>query len=145
MFSDGYTQETALARVRQMLDDGVSDAELSRLSVHEEALVRAAVAAHPGTSVLALLRLASDEATTVRAGVARNPRPDMPEDIHEQLAQDKRVEVRMALAGNPSLGREVLGKLSRSRDKDVALVARRRIAAEGGARGMLARLSMPRG
>ncbi|MDN4474068.1 hypothetical protein [Demequina zhanjiangensis] len=145
MFSDKHSQETALASLKNTLDAGVSQADLARLANSEEALVRATVAAHPHTSVLALLRLADDEAATVRAGVARNPRPDVPEDIHERLAADPRPEVKLALAGNPAISRAVLDRLARSRDRDVAFVARSRVAEQGGARGLIAKMSIPRG
>ncbi len=145
MFSSKHTQETALASLRQALDSGLGGNELAKLASSPEALVRATVAAHPGTSLLSLLRLAEDESASVRAAVARNPRQAMPEDLHERLAEDKHAEVRLALAGNPSVPRSILVKLARGRDKDVQLVARTRLAEEGGARGLLAKLSIPRG
>ncbi|WP_084125685.1 hypothetical protein [Demequina sp. NBRC 110054] len=143
MFSDGHMQQTALARLRQVIEEGGDETDLARLANSEEALVRAAVAEHPLTSILALLRLAEDEAISVRAAVARNRREDIPEDLHERLASDAHVEVRMALASNPTIPQRVLDRLARSRDKDVAQIARRRVAEQGGAKGMLARMALP--
>lgn len=140
MFSENYSRQTALASVEKALDPNLSDAELASLARSDEVKVRAAVAERPATPLTTLLKLAADESPTVRRGVARNERPDMPEDLHDQLAHDKSVDVVFALIENPTVSDAVIGRLARQFHKEYASAARTRLASKGGAAKVLGRL-----
>ncbi len=133
MFSDGYTRQTALASAEKALDPNLTDHDLAQLAHSEEAMVRAAVAERINTPLTTLVRLATDVAPAVRAGVARNQRVDIPIEIREDLAKDKSSEVVFALIANPVLPSAILGKLARSRQRDYATAARKRLSESGGA------------
>ncbi|MFW7414452.1 hypothetical protein [Demequina sp. SO4-18] len=145
MFSENYSRQTALASVQKALDPDLSDGELAFLARSEEVKVRAAVAERPATPLTTLLKLASDESMVVRAGVARNERPDMPADLHAQLAEDKSAEVVFALIENPAVSDALVGRLARQFHKEYASAARHRLASKGGAAGVLGRLGIPTG
>lgn len=140
MFSENYSRQTALASVEKALDPNLSDAELASLARSEEAKVRAAVAQRPATPMTTLLKLASDESPTVRIGVARNQRPDMPADLHDQLAHDKVADVVYALIENPAVSEAIIGRIARQFHKEYASAARARLASKGGASKVLGRL-----
>lgn len=145
MFSEKYSRQTALASVQKVLDATLTDAELASLSRSDEAKIRAAVAEQPATPLTTLLKLASDESKVVRVGVARNPRPDMPADLHAQLAEDKSADVIYALIDNPVVSDALIGRLARQFHKEYASAARARLASKGGTAGMLGRLGIPTG
>ncbi|MDN4480024.1 hypothetical protein [Demequina muriae] len=142
MFSENYSRQTALASVEKALDPNLTDAELATLARSEEAKVRAAVAQRPATPLTTLLKLASDESPTVRVGVARNQRPNIPEDLHDQLAHDKVADVVYALIENPTVPDAVIGRLARQFHKEYASAARARLASKGGAAKVLGRLGI---
>lgn len=133
MFSDGYTRQTALASAQKALDPNLTDHDLAQLAHSEEAMVRAAVAERINTPLTTLVRLATDVSPAVRAGVARNQRVDIPIELREDLSKDKSPEVVFALVANPVLPPALLGKLARSRQRDVAMAARKRLSESGGA------------
>ncbi|WP_159449657.1 hypothetical protein [Demequina sp. NBRC 110057] len=143
MFSENYSRQTALASLKD-LDADLSDRDLVTYSRSEEAMVRAAVAERPTTPLTTLLKLARDESPTVRAGVARNVRVDMPEQVYQDLAGDKVVEVVLALIGNPQVPDSLVAKLGRQFHKEYAGAARERLAGKGGAAGLLGRVGIAR-
>jgi len=132
MFSDSHQTQTALNSAQRALDPNLTDNELAQLARSDEAKVRAAVAERPATPLTTLLKLAADVAPTVRAGVARNPRVDIPIELREDLAKDKSTEVVFALIQNPAVPDSLVGKLARSRQRDVAAAARKRLQEGGG-------------
>ncbi|MFN3866465.1 MAG: hypothetical protein ACK4MD_07095 [Demequina sp.] len=142
MFSENYSRQTALASVEKALDPHLTDAELASLARSDEVKVRAAVAERPATPLTTLLKLASDEAAIVRAGVARNERPDMPADLHDQLAHDKSTSVVFALIDNPAVSDALIGRLARHFHKEYGSAARARLASKGGAARVLGRLGI---
>lgn len=73
-------------------------------------------AAHPSVSLATLERLMRSSHAEVRSAALRNPRAPV-----DWLAKSKSrsPEIRAAIAGNPSCPRDVLLRLSRSRDVDV--------------------------
>lgn len=131
MYSENYQRQTAIGSAEKALDPNLTDHELAAFARSPEAKVRATVAERPTTPLTALLKLLEDEAPAVRAGLARNPRPDMPEDVHLALAQDKAPEVVHALIKNHSVPDKVIAKLARSRHKDFVVAARKRLAEKG--------------
>lgn len=133
MFSDSYTPNTALQSAQKALDPNLTDHELAQLAYSEEAKVRAAVAERPNTPLTTLVRLATDVAPAVRAGVARNQRVDIPIELREDLAKDKSIEVVYALIANPAVPMSLVGKLARSRNREIAVAARQRLSQSGGA------------
>jgi len=133
MFSENYQPRTALESAKKALDPNLTDHELAQLAFSEEAMVRAAVAERPNTPLTTLLRLAADVAPAVRAGVARNQRVDIPIELREDLAKDKSLEVVFALISNPAVPGSLIGKLARSRNRDIAMAARKRLQESGGA------------
>lgn len=137
MYSENYEQRTAIASAERAKDPNLTDHELAALARSEEAKVRATVAERHETPLTALLKLMDDEAPAVRAGVARNTRSDMPEEVFQTLAKDKSPEVVHALISNPAVPGPLIGKLARSRHKDIALAARARLTAKGGASKVL--------
>ena len=128
MFSDNYQQQTAIGSAQRTLDASLTDHELAQLAHSEEAMVRAAVAERVDAPLTTLVRLASDVSPAVRAGVARNQRVDLPIELREDLAKDKSYEVVVALIQNPSLPIGMVRKLARSRNREVAQVARKRLS-----------------
>ena len=80
-------------------------------------------AIHDGeeSSALELVNFASSKDAAIRAGVAA--RADVPISAMIVLAQDGKSQVRLALAGNPSVARaiSVLGMLASDKDNDVTL------------------------
>ena len=132
MFSDNYQQQTAIGSAQRALDSSLTDNDLAQLARSDEAKVRAAVAERIDTPLTTLVRLASDVAPTVRAGVARNQRVDLPVELREDLAKDKSYEVVVALVQNPALPIGMVRKLARSRNREVALVARKRLSSGEG-------------
>lgn len=141
MFSDNYSRQTALASLNDLNAD-LSDHELASLSRSDEAMIRAAVAERPGTPLTTLLKLCRDESATVRAGLARNPRPDMPPQVHEDLAGDKVIDVVLALIANPAVPDTLVAKLGRQFHKEYSAAARERLAKRGGAAGLLGRVGL---
>jgi hypothetical protein len=127
MFSEDHEGgQTARNSVAKIMRDDLTDGELATLARSDQLKVRAAVGERPQTPLTTLLILAADEAPAVRAGVARNPRIDIPYDLREMLAQDKSPEVLFALIRNPSVPEKILGKLVRSRNRDVSSAAKER-------------------
>lgn len=141
MFSDNYTQDTALARAGVLDEERATVDQLAQASRSEEARVRVVAARHARTPLLSLLKLSDDEATSVRAALAGNPRTDVPEDVWDRLAHDKQVDVLLALAGNTAIPAAVLRRLALHRDRDVASAARHQYAKQGGVKGVLAKLT----
>ena len=133
MFSDNYQQQTAIGSANRALDASLTDNDLAQLARSDEAKVRAAVAERIDTPLTTLVRLASDVAPTVRAGVARNQRVDLPIELREDLSRDKSHEVVVALIHNPATPTSIVGKLARSRNREIATVARNRLSEGGGA------------
>ena len=133
MFSDNYQQQTAISSAQRILDASLTDHELAQLAHSDEAKVRAAVAERVDAPLTTLVRLASDVSPTVRAGVARNQRIDLPIELREDLARDKSHEVVVALIHNPAVPSSLVGKLARSRNREIATVARKRLSEGGGA------------
>lgn len=127
MFSENYSRQTANASAHSAVPDQLTEGELAQLARSPEAKVRAAVAARTETPLTTVLRLLTDEAPAVRAGVARNERPDMPIEIHQDLATDKAHEVISALIANPAVPDSVISKLARHRTKDYSALARKRL------------------
>ena len=132
MFSDNYQQQTAIGSAQRILDASLTDHELAQLAHSDEARVRAAVAERVDAPLTTLVRLASDVSPAVRAGVARNQRVDLPVELREDLAKDKSYEVVVALVQNPALPIGMVRKLARSRNREVALVARKRLSSGEG-------------
>ena len=129
MFSEGYESgKTALSSVNSVMRDDLTEAELATLARSDEAKIRAAVAERPTTPLTTLLKLSTDEVPAVRAGVARNPRTDMPIEIREDLAKDKDETVLFALIRCPAVPEQILRRLSRSWNREVAAAAKKRIA-----------------
>jgi len=137
MFSDSYRPQTAISSAQRALDPSLSDHELAQLAHSEEAKVRAAVAERVDTPLTTLVRLSTDVAPAVRAGVARNQRIDIPLELREDLAQDKSTEVVFALISNPAVPNALIGKLARSRHREIAAAARKRLTEGGGAASKL--------
>jgi hypothetical protein len=133
MFSDSYQPQTAIQSAQKALDPNLSDHDLAQLAYSEEAKVRAAVAERTNTPLTTLVRLATDVAPAVRAGVARNQRVDIPIELREDLAKDKSAEVVFALVANPAVPSALIGKLARSRNREVAAAAKKRLKESGGA------------
>ena len=127
MFSENYSRQTAIASATQVLAADLTDHELATLARSEEAKVRAAVAERPTTPLTSLLLLAQVVAPAVRAGVARNQRPDLPNEMRQDLAKDKSSEVVYALIENPATPDEILTKLTRSFHRDYAGAAKQEI------------------
>ena len=142
MFSENYSRQTALASVQKALDPNLTDGELAFLARSEEAKVRAAVAERPATPLTTLLKLAADESQVVRAGVARNQRPDMPGDLHAQLAEDKSADVVYALIENPAVSDALIGRLARQFHTEYASAARARLSSKCGADWCLGRMGI---
>ena len=91
--------------------------------------MRAVVAARPQTPLTVLIKLSHDESPAVRAGVASNPRLDIPLEMREELAADKSPEVLYAVARCEATPVAVVQKVSRNRNRDVALAAKSRLKA----------------
>lgn len=84
-----------------------------------------AVAKNPSTPVAILNQLASDKKTDVRASVADNT--GAPVELLDMLAKDKQMAVRRNVAENPKTRKETLAVLAKDKDGDVARgVARNR-------------------
>lgn len=132
-----HSGETALESMAKALDPNLTDGELATLSRSEEAKIRAAVGARAETPLTTLLKLATDPSATVRAGVARNQRPEIPEDLFDQLSRDKSMEVIYALIENPVVPDSVIGRLARHYHKEYSGAARARLSAKGGASKVL--------
>lgn len=132
MFSDSHQTQTAIGSAQRALDPNLTDHELAQLARSDEAKVRAAVAERPDTPLTTLVRLATDVAPTVRAGVARNQRVDIPIELREDLAKDKSLEVIFGIIANPAVPNSLIGKLARSRQREVANAARKRLSDNGG-------------
>ena len=129
MFSEGYENEkTALSSVNKVMREDLTEAELATLARSDEAKIRAAVAERPLTPLTTLLKLSTDESPSVRAGVARNPRSDMPVEIREDLARDKDETVLLALIRCPALPEQILRRLSRSWNREIAAAAKKRLS-----------------
>ncbi|MFV0285422.1 MAG: hypothetical protein ACK5IM_03405 [Demequina sp.] len=143
MFSENYSRQTALASLKD-LDADLSDRDLVTYAKSEEAMVRAAVAERPSTPLTTLLKLARDESPTVRAGVAKNRRPEMPEQVYQDLAGDKVVEVVLALIANPQVPDALIAKLGRQFHKEYSGAARERLSSKSGAAGLLGRVGIAR-
>lgn len=137
MFSENYSRQTANASAESAVPEELTQGELAQLTRSPEAKVRAAVAARAETPLTSILRLLVDEAPAVRAGVARNQRPDMPIEIHQDLAADKAHEVVAALIENPAVPDSVIAKLGRQRTKDYSAAARKRLQESKGKSGFL--------
>lgn len=129
MFSDGSGPTTARQSAQAAIYPGITDGELSALARSSEAKVRAAVAAHAGTPLTTLLKLAQDANKDVRVAVASNRRPNMPAQVHEDLAKDKDVDVVYELIANPAVSDGLIAKLGRHIHREYARMARNRIAA----------------
>ena len=129
MFSDGNAQGTARQSAQAAIYPGITDGELSALARSSEGKVRAAVAAHTGTPLTTILKLAQDANKDVRVAVASNRRPNMPEQVHEDLAKDKDVDVIYELIANPAVSDALIAKLGRHIHREYARMARHRIAA----------------
>ena len=127
-----HSGQTALESMAKAMDPNLTDGELATLSRSEEAKIRAVVAARVETPLTTLLKLSSDEAASVRAGVARNQRPELPEDIFDQLSRDTSIEVIYALIENPAVPDSVIGRLARHYHKEYSAAARARMSAKGG-------------
>ncbi len=137
MFTENSTRQTALGSLEKALDPNLTDADLAVLSRSEEAKIRAAVAERPETPLTSLLRLSTDSSSTVRVGVARNRRPEMPEDVFDQLSRDKSVDVLFALIENPMVPDTIIGRLARHYHKEYAGAARARLGSKGGSAKVL--------
>lgn len=137
MATSKHSGETALESMAKALDPDLTDGELASLARSDEAKIRAAVAARVETPLTTLLKLATDEVAGVRAGVARNQRPEIPEDLFDQLSRDKSMEVIYALIENPAVPDAVIGRLARHYHKEYSAAARARLAAKGGAAKVL--------
>ncbi len=124
MFSEDYAVRTALSSAERAKDPNLTDNDLAELSRSDEVKVRAAVGERVETPLTVLVRLASDPAPAVRAAVGRNPRRDIPLEVRSQLVQDKSAEVLHALIRCETLPEEILQKLARSWNRDVALAAK---------------------
>jgi len=90
---------------------------LERLSKDKINLVRALVATNPKTPSKILESLFSDE-KIVRDGLSGNPQT--PLKILKVLSDDKDKMVRMRLAENPSATKDILNKLLKDSDENVA-------------------------
>ena len=137
MAIDKHSGQTALESMAKAMDPNLTDGELAALSRSEEAKIRAVVGSRVGTPLTTLLKLASDEVAGVRAGVARNQRPEIPEDLFDQLSRDKSLEVVMAVIENPTVPDSVIGRLARQYHKEYSGAARARLSAKGGASKVL--------
>lgn len=142
MAIDKHSGQTALESMAKALEPNLTDGELAMLSRSEEAKIRAVVAARVETPLTTLLKLSTDEAASVRAGVARNQRPEVPDDVFEQLARDKSTEVIYALIENPSVPDPIIGRLARHFHKEYSGAARARLASKGGASKVLGQLGI---
>ena len=142
MFSDNYTRQTANASATNVVSDELTEGELAQLARSPEAKVRAMVASRTATPLTSILRLLTDESPAVRAGVARNQRPDMPIEIHEDLAGDKAHEVCSALIANPAVPDAIIVKLGRQRTKDYSSAARKRLQESKGKSGIFSKVGL---
>ncbi len=124
MFSEEYGRQTALGSAKKALDPNLTDDELAGMARSDEVKIRAVVAERTQTPLTSLLQLANDPAPAVRAGVARNPRTDIPIDVRDSLAQDKNPEVLHALIRCEAVPPEILSRLGRSWNRDVAAAAK---------------------
>ncbi|WP_297082555.1 hypothetical protein [uncultured Demequina sp.] len=118
----------ALMTPERALDPSLTEHEVAELSHAASDQVRAAVAERHDVSVITMLKLARDSSPEVRASVARNSRPDMPEEILVELADDKSREVVYALIYNPAVPTSVLAHLARPFRQGPAGAARARLA-----------------
>lgn len=132
-----HSGQTALESMEKALDPNLTDGELATLSRSDEAKIRAVVGSRVETPLTTLLKLATDEAAAVRAGVARNRRPEIPEDLFDQLSRDKSLEVIYALIENPTVPDSIIGRLARHYHKEYSAAARTRMSAKGGAAKVL--------
>lgn len=137
MAIDKHSGQTALESMAKALDPELTDGELATLSRSDEAKIRAVVGARAETPLTTLLKLATDTSATVRAGVARNQRPEIPEDLFDQLSRDKSMEVIYALIENPVVPDSVIGRLARHYHKEYSSAARSRLSSKGGASKVL--------
>lgn len=142
MYSENYSRQTARASAERARDPETNDHELATLGRSEEVMVRAAVAERVETPLTVLLKFADDEAASVRAGLARNQREDLPIEVRQELAKDKAPEVLLALLRNPAVPDSVVAKLSRSRQRDIASAARKRLSEKGTKAAILGRVGI---
>ena len=142
MAIDKHSGQTALESMAKALDPDLTDGELATLSRSDEAKIRAVVAARAETPLTTLLKLATDAAPSVRAGVARNQRPEVPEDLFDQLSRDKSAEVIYALIENPTVPDGIIGRLARQYHKEYSGAARSRLSSKGGASKVLGQLGI---
>jgi len=131
MDSDHNAGQTAVAKIKRARHPQTTDHELATLARSEESMVRAVVAERSETPITTLLKLADDESVSVRAGLARNQREDLPLELRDDLARDWSPEVLLALLRNPMVPDSIVAKLSRSRQRDIANAARKRLSGKG--------------
>ena len=124
MFSEDYGRQTAIGSAKKALDPNLTDGELAKMARSDEVKIRAVVGERTQTPLTSLLQLANDPAPAVRAAVARNPRTDIPIDVRANLAQDKSPEVLHALIRCEAVPEEILSRLGRSWNREVAAAAK---------------------
>ncbi len=100
--------------------------EVLRLGSSENAVVRATVAARSDCPLGLLIALVDDRSLDVRVALAGNPQAG---SVLGRLAEDKHAEVVQEVVANPSTPTEVLVALAGHRNKEIRTTAGNRLVA----------------
>jgi hypothetical protein len=113
----------------RVADESLATADFMSLVSSKDASARAAAAARDDAPMGALLAFAQDSKVEVRVAVASNASIGRAASIADTLAQDRSADVARALVANPSVGLSTIARIAEAGPRAVRALAQGRLLA----------------